>query len=74
MLKQGKEIIPLDSKSEILVADLLIIVLQLPMRKASPQIVFINTSPPDERVELLKPMTEIENTDDDCEEIYTSGL
>ena len=50
------------------------IVVQLPMRKASRQIVFINTSPPDERVQLLKPMIEIENMDDDCEEIYTSGL
>ena len=37
---------------------------------ASRQIVFINTSPPDERVELLKPINEIENMDDDCEGIY----
>lgn len=29
------------------------IVLQLPMRKASRQIIFINTSPPGEKVELL---------------------
>ena len=44
------------------------------MRKASREIIFINTSPPSERVELLKPMTDIENMYDDCEEIYTSGL
>lgn len=49
-------------------------VLHLPIRKASRQIVFINTSTPHERVELLQPMIEIENMDDDCEEIYTSGL
>ena len=50
------------------------IVLQLPMRKASRQIIFINASPPGERVELLKPMNDIKDMDDDCEENYTSGL
>lgn len=49
-------------------------ILQLPLTKPSRQIVFINTSPPDERVELLKPMNETENLDDDCKEIYTRGL
>ena len=42
--------------------------LQLPMRKASRQIVFINTSPPEERVELLKPFDDIKELDDDCED------
>ena len=37
------------------------VVLQLPMRKASRSVIFINTSPPAERVELLKPLSEIEN-------------
>ena len=59
---------------EISAQEAVYIVLQLPMRKASRQIIFINTSPPDERVELLKPIDDIENMDDDCEEIYTSGL
>ena len=44
------------------------------MRKASRQIIFINTSPPEERVKLLKPVDDIKEMDDDCEEIYTSGL
>lgn len=44
------------------------------MRRASRQIVFVNTSPHNERVELLKPLHEIEEMDDDCEDIYTSGL
>ena len=44
------------------------------MRKASRQIVFINTSPPEERVELLKPLSDIQEMDDDCKEIYTGGL
>ena len=48
--------------------------LQLPMRKASRQIIFINTSPPEERVELLKPFDDIKEMDDDCEEIYAGGL
>ena len=50
------------------------VVLQLPMRKASRSVIFINTSPPAERVELLKPLSEIENLSDDCEEIQSSGL
>ena len=45
------------------------IVLQLPIRKSSRQIIFINTSPPNERVELLKPMDDIKNMEDDSEEI-----
>jgi len=44
------------------------------MRKASKQIIFINTSPPEERVELLKPFGDMKEIDDDCEEIYTGGL
>ena len=44
------------------------------MRKASRQIIFINTSPPDERVELLKPIEDIKEMDNDSEEIYTTGL
>lgn len=44
------------------------------MKKSSRQVVLINTAPPDERVELLKPMNEIEKMEDDCEEIHTVGL
>lgn len=44
------------------------------MRKSSRQVVFINTSPPDERVELLKPMNEIEAMPDESEEIHSGGL
>ena len=35
---------------------------------------FINTSPPQHRVELLKPLSEIEVLSDDCEEIHSGGL
>ena len=44
------------------------------MKKASRRIIFINTSLPEERVELLKPIDDIKEMDDNCEEIYTSGL
>ena len=44
------------------------------MRKASRSVTFINTSPLAERVELLKPLSEIENLSDDCEEILSGGL
>jgi len=54
---------------EISAQEAVYIVLQLPMRKASRQIIFINTSPPDERVELLKPMDDIKNMKDESEEI-----
>ena len=45
-----------------------------PMRKASRSVIFINTSPPAERVELLKPLSEIETREDDYEEIQSGGL
>ena len=59
---------------EISAQEAVYIVLLLPMRKASREIIFINTSPPEERVELSKPINDIENMEDDSEEVYTSGL
>ena len=59
---------------EISAQEAVYVVLQLPMRKASRSVVFINTSPPAERVELLKPLSEIETLSDDCEEIQSGGL
>lgn len=44
------------------------------MRRSSRQVVFINTSPPDERVVLLKPHSMVENMKDDCEDIECSNL
>ena len=54
---------------EISAQEAVYVVLQLPMRKKSRSVIFINISPPVERVELLKPLSEIENLSDDCEEI-----
>ena len=59
---------------EISAQEAVYVVLQLPMRKASRSVIFINTSPPAERVELLKPLSEIENMEDDSEEIQSGGL
>ena len=50
------------------------IALQLPMRKSSRQVVFINTSSPEDRVQLLKPLQEIKDLEDESDEIYASGL
>ena len=44
------------------------------MRKFSHQVVFINTSPPGDRVQLLKPLQEIKYLEDESDEIYASGL
>ena len=59
---------------EISAQEAVYIVLQLPMRKSSRQVIFINTAPPEERVKLLKPMKEIEKMDDESEEVHSSGL
>ena len=59
---------------EISAQEAVYIVLQLPMRKSSREVIFINTTPPEERVQLLKPMNEIEELDDDTEEVHSSGL
>ena len=59
---------------EISAQEAVYIVLQLPMRKSSREVIFINTTPPEERVQLLKPMNEIEELDDDSEEVHSSGL
>jgi hypothetical protein len=59
---------------EISAQEAVYIVLQLPMRKSSRQVVFINTSPPEDRVQLLKPLQEINDMEDDSDEVYASGL
>ena len=59
---------------EISAQEAVYIILQLPMRKSSREIIFINTSPPDERIQLLKPLSEIEELPDESEEIHSGGL
>ncbi|CAB3997280.1 ATP-dependent DNA helicase PIF1 [Paramuricea clavata] len=59
---------------EISTQEAVYLILQLPMRKSSRNVVFINTSPPSDRVELLKPLSEIEKMSDESEEIHSDGL
>ena len=59
---------------EISAQEAVYIVLQLAMRKSSRQVVFINTSPPENRVRLLKSMNDINDMEDDSEQIYVTGL
>ena len=59
---------------EISAQEAVYIVLPLPMRKISRQVIFVNTAPPEDRVKLLKPMTEIEEMDDDSEDVHCTGL
>ena len=59
---------------EISAQEAVYIVLQLPMKKSSRQVIFINTAPPKERLQLLKPINDIKEREDDSEDIYTGGL
>ena len=59
---------------EISAQEAVYIVHQLPMKKSSRQVIFINTVPPNERVQLLKPINDILEMEDDREEVYTGGL
>ena len=59
---------------EISAQEAVYVILQLPMQKSSRNVVFINTSPPAERVELLKPLNEIETMSDESEEIHSGCL
>ena len=59
---------------EISAQEAVYIILQLPMRKSSREVIFVNTSPPGDRVELLKPMNEIQEMEDECDEIHSGGI
>ena len=59
---------------EISAQEAVYIILQLPMRKSSREVIFVNTSPPGDRVELVKPMDEIQEMEDEYEEIHSGGL
>ena len=59
---------------EISAQEAVYIILQLPTRKSSRNVVFVNTSPSCDQVELLKPLSEIERMSDESEEIHSGGL
>ena len=59
---------------EISAQEAVYIILQLPMRRSSREVVFINTGSPDERVRLLKSIDHIQQLEDDSEDIESGGL
>ena len=59
---------------EISAQEAVYIILQLPMRRSSRGVVFINTRVPDERVRLLKSMDYIQQLEDDSEDIESGGV
>ena len=59
---------------EVSAQEAVYIVLQLPMRHSSREVVFINTALPDERVRLLKSIDVIQQLEDDSEDIESGGL
>ena len=59
---------------EISAQEAVYIVLQLPMRRSSREVVFINTALPDERVHLLKSIDDIQQLEDESEDIESGGL
>ena len=59
---------------EIIAQEVVYILLLLPMGKSSREVVFVNNSPPKDRVQLLKIMDDINEMDDEDEDVYTSGL
>ncbi|VDI54623.1 Hypothetical predicted protein [Mytilus galloprovincialis] len=50
------------------------ICLQLPMKKSSRQTIFLNTSPPEERVSLLKPSTLLDKMEDEDDDIECGNI
>ena len=59
---------------EISAQEAVYIALQLPMRRSSREVIFVNTSPASERLHLLKSMEEINKMSDDCEDVNCSSL
>jgi len=59
---------------EISAQEAVYIALQLPMRRSSREVIFIPSSPPDERVMLLKSLEDIKKLEDDSEEVESGGL
>ncbi|KAJ8048374.1 ATP-dependent DNA helicase PIF1 [Holothuria leucospilota] len=59
---------------EISAQEAVYLVLQMSLRKASRQFIFINTSPPEERTVLLKPLDYIQQLPDGSTDIECMGL
>ena len=62
------------NRVEIFAQETVYIILQLPMRRSSREVVFSNTDLPDERVRLLKSIDHIQQLEDDSKDIESGGL
>ena len=49
-------------------------ILSLPLKQLSRKVVFINTAAKEDRVSLLKPITQIQDMEEDSEDIYQTSL
>ena len=59
---------------EISAQEAVYLLLQLPMRKASRSVIFINTNAPEDRVCLLKPIEVLDEMDDNSEDIESNNI
>lgn len=59
---------------EISAQEAVYLLLQLPITQCSRDVIFINTSPPINRVEILKPMSEIERLSDYSTEVTCTSM
>ncbi|XP_070203473.1 uncharacterized protein [Littorina saxatilis] len=59
---------------EISAQEAVYLLLQLPMCRSSRDVIFVNTSPPEERVVLLKSLSSLQVMDDDDTEVACKGL
>ncbi len=59
---------------EVSAQEAVYLVLQMPLTRCTRDVVFINTSPPEERVFLLKPKTVLEELPDDSTEIVSDNI
>jgi len=48
--------------------------LQMPLHKASRDVIFVNTSSPEKRTVMLKDFNIIENLPDDCKDVFAEGM
>ena len=59
---------------EISAQEAVYLALQMPLKRASRKCVFINTSPPSDRIQLLKPLNQIKQMEDDETDISSSNM
>ena len=59
---------------EISAQEAIYLLLQLPLTQSSRDVIFVNTSPPEKRVEIIKPISQLKQLPDDSTEVTCPGL